>query len=75
MIDGTAFKGQIFTTKIADPRAFQTLPLSQKGTVRLHPVCGADVVNAPSTAATDIEVIAAAVAQAKTILEAWAPKQ
>lgn len=73
IVDGSKFKGRKFTSKFADPKAYQTIPLPQKGTVKLHPVCGADVIANPSTAATDAEVVAAAVAQAKAIKEAWTP--
>lgn len=74
ILSGSGFVGRVFTTKIADPRAYQTIPFPQKGSVKLHPTCGADVVASASTGDTDIEVVAAAVAQAKTILEAWKPK-
>lgn len=73
IVSGSKFVGRKFTSKYADPAAYQTVPLPQKGSVKLHPVCGADVIASASTAATDMEVIAAAVAQAKAIQAAWKP--
>jgi hypothetical protein len=74
ILKGSRFAGQEFTAKVADASAYQTVPLPQKGMVKLHPVCGADVIASPSTAVSDIEITAAAVAQAKAIAQAWNPK-
>jgi len=65
------FKGKVLEAKFADPRYVQTIPLPQKGTVSLHSSCGANVVASTTADSLDVEVVAAAVAQAKSLAETW----
>jgi hypothetical protein len=49
----------------------QTVAYPAKGVIKMHTVCGADVLSDSATASTSAEVVNAVIAQAKSLSETW----
>lgn len=64
-------KDKKYTAMIADPHYIQTVAYPAKGVIKMHTVCGADVLSDSATASTSAEVVNAVIAQAKSLSETW----
>lgn len=72
-IDGNSqLSGLEFTSVVADPNYVQVTGFPNKGTIKFHSACGADVLSEKADVSTGSELVNESMAQAKSLSEAWA---
>jgi hypothetical protein len=64
-------EGKKFTSVVADPNWVQTVAFPPKGSIKMHSICGVNVLNDTAVASTTGELINAGIAQAKSLIETW----